>query len=108
MIKELDQNRPYKYLGMYEIAKIQHIEMKEKIKKEYYRRVRLTLKTQLSAKIKIIGINMLAIPVVNFSFNINWKISELKNLDRKLLTTYRSHHPKDRQYTYPVLKEAAA
>ena len=37
---------------------------------------RLILETELNARNKIIGINTLAIPVINYSFNIiNWKLS---------------------------------
>ena len=35
-IRELDQNHPYKYLGLDETDKIQHTEMKENIRKENY------------------------------------------------------------------------
>ena len=44
------------------------------------------------------AISTLTVPVVTYSFNIiNWKISEIKRLDRKtrkLLTIRRMHHPK--------------
>ena len=79
--------------------------MKEKIRKEYYRRVRLVLKSELNACNRINAINALAVPVVSYSFNIiNWNMQELKNIDRKtrkLLTMERIHHPKadvDRLY----------
>ena len=79
--------------------------MKEKIRKEYYRRVRLILKSELNAVNRIAAINSLAIPVIIYSMNIlNWKVNDLKRLDtktRKLLTMYRMHHPKadvDRLY----------
>ena len=44
------------------------------------------------------AISTLTVPVVTYSFNIiNWKISEIKRLDRKtrkLLTIHRMHQPK--------------
>ena len=43
-IKDLDQNGRYKYLGIKESNGIQHSAMKEKIRKEYYRRIRIVLK----------------------------------------------------------------
>ena len=77
----------------------------EKIRKEYYRRIRMVLKTELNSKNRIQAINSLAIPVVQYSFNIiNWNISDLQRLDRKtrkLLTCSRMLHPKsdvDRLY----------
>ena len=72
--------------------------MKEHIRKEYYRRIRLVLKSELNAINKIEGINTVAMPVVTYSFNIvNWTAQDIKNLDirtRKFLTKERMHHPK--------------
>lgn len=48
-IRELDPNRPYKYLGIDETVEMQHIEMEDKIGREYYRRVRLVLNIELNA-----------------------------------------------------------
>ena len=55
--------------------------MKEKLREEYFRRVRLILRTELNGKNKTEAINSLAIPTVQYSFGIiDWKYSELKNL----------------------------
>ena len=104
-IQELDQEGTYKYLGINEGDGIQHSKMKEKIRKEYYRRIRMVLKSELNAMNKIEAINTVAIPVVTYSFNIiNWTLEDIRNLDRKtrkLLTKERMHHPKsdvDRMY----------
>ena len=95
----------YKYLGVNEAAGIQHAKMREKIRKEYYRRVRLILKSEVNAVNRIAAINSLAIPVITYSMNIvNWQINDIKKLDtktRKFLTMYGMHHPKtdvDRLY----------
>ena len=65
----------------------------------------MVLKSELNATNKIDAINTLAVPVVTYSLNIiNWKMEELKCLDRKtrkLLTMHKMHHPKadvDRLY----------
>ena len=104
-IKMLDQLENYKYLGIDENCGISHKEMKQKIKKEYLRRIRLVLRTQLNSKNKITALNSLAVPVVSYSFTIvNWTAQEIKQLDtktRKLLTVNKAHHPKadvDRMY----------
>jgi len=72
--------------------------MKEKIRKEYYRRVRLVLGTELNSKNKMQAINTLAVPVPQYSFGIiDWRDQEIKEMDRKtrkLLTKYGLHHPK--------------
>ena len=105
VIKNLDQDEVYKYLGVHEGDGIRHATMKEKIRKECYRRVRLILETELNATNRINAINTLAIPVVTYSFGIiNWSKTDLSRVDskiRKLLSTYRMHHPKadvDRMY----------
>jgi hypothetical protein len=79
--------------------------MKQKVRKEYIRRVRLVLDTQLNSQNKFKAINSLAVPVLIYSFTIvNWTVAEIKRLDtktRKLLTCKRAHHPKadvDRLY----------
>ena len=52
-INELDPDSVYKYLGVDESDGIQHTKMKEKLKKQYYRRVRLILISELNGKNKI-------------------------------------------------------
>ena len=105
VIKELEKEGTYKYLGVNEGDGKQHSKMKGKIRKECLRRVGLILKTELNSKNKITAIDSLAIPVVIYSFNIvNWNLSELRKLDakiRKRFTCHRMHHPKsgdDRLY----------
>jgi hypothetical protein len=51
-IKELDPRKAYKYLGIQENFDIQHKIEKGKLKKEYLRRLRLVLGTELTAKNK--------------------------------------------------------
>ena len=73
-IKELDPRKTYQYLGIEENFDIQHKNEKEKLKKEYLRRLRLVLGTELSAKIKIQAVGSLAVPVLRYSFGIvNWQ-----------------------------------
>ena len=105
IIRDLDQEEFYKYLGVNECDGIQHSQMKEMIRKECYRRVRAILKTELNSANRIEAINTLAIPVVTYSFNIvNWTLSDIKKIDtkiRKLMSCNRMHHPKadvDRLY----------
>ena len=63
---------------------IQHAKMKEKIRKEYYRRIRMITKSELNAINRMEAINTLATPVVTYSFNIvDWKMEEIRKLDRK-------------------------
>ena len=58
--------------------------MKEKIRKECYRRIRAVLQSEMNAKNTLEAINTLAIPVVSYSFNVvNWNLEETKRIDRK-------------------------
>ena len=75
IIKDLhvQQEGTYKYLGVSEGDGAQHSQMKERIWKEYYRRIRIVLKSGLNSAKKLEAINTLTVPVVTYSFNIiNW------------------------------------
>ena len=93
VMKELNQEGIYKYLGVHESDGIQQSKMKEKIRKEYLKRLRFILRTGLNGRNKIEAINCLALLVVQYSFGIiDWKISELKKIDaktRKLLNMHK-------------------
>ena len=83
VIQDLEQSETYKYLGMEEGEGLQHYEMKGKIWKEYKRRVKLVLKSELNARNKIAAINTLTVPVIVYSYGIiNWKLEEIQDLDR--------------------------
>ena len=100
-IQELEQGKTYKYLGIEESDSIQHQQLKERLKQEYRRRLRMILKYELNARNKITAIGTLAVPVLRYSFGIiNWRIEEIKQTDRKT-RKYKIHHPKadvDRLY----------
>ena len=97
VIQDLEQEGTYKYLGVSEGEGIHHSQMKEKIRKEYYRRIRIVFKSELNSANKLEAINTLAVPVATYSYNIiNWTLQELAKLDiktRKFLTMYKMHHP---------------
>ena len=83
VIQDLDQAETYKYLGMEEGEGVQHHKMKVKIRKEYKRRIKLVLKSELNTRNKIAAINILAVPVILYSHGIiDWKLDEIQDLDR--------------------------
>ena len=98
MIKDLEQEKVYKCLGVDEPSGIQNAIIKLKLKRELVRTTRLILKTELISKNRITAINMQVILVITYSFNIiDWNFSEVKRLDikvRKMMTTRSIHHPK--------------
>jgi hypothetical protein len=58
--------------------------MKERLKQEYNRRLRMILKSELNARNKITATGALAVPVLTCSFAIkNWKIEDVKKLTEK-------------------------
>ena len=63
-IRTLGKNEAYKYLGISEADTIKQVEMKDKIKKEYLRRIRKLLETKLSRRNLIKGMNTWAVPLV--------------------------------------------
>lgn len=97
-IEDLDNDSSYKYLGIEENSQIQHKIMREKIHKEYIKRLKKICKSELTSKNKITAVNQLAIPVVTYGIGIvDWPQGELNKLDvktRKILTlnrvTYRN------------------
>jgi hypothetical protein len=104
-IQELEQGKTYKYLRIEESEGIQHQQMKDRLKQEYRKRLRMILKYELNARNKITAIGALADPVMRYSFGIiSCRIEEIKQIDRKtrkMLAMYKMHHQKadiDRLY----------
>ena len=96
-IPELESDKGYKYLGILETDDIMHTEMKDKIKKEYYRRVRQLTSSKLNGGNTIRAINSRAVSLVRYSAGIlKWTKDELKAIDRKtrkIMTMNKMYHP---------------
>ena len=88
----------YKYLGVLQANSILHEEVKEKTKKEYFKRVREILKAEIYAKFTANAITTYAMPILRYGFGIlKWTQGELRAIDtktRKTLTKFGYHHPK--------------
>ena len=78
---------------------IKQVKMKEKIKKEYFRRNRKLLETKLCSRNLIKGINTWAVLLVRYSGPfLKWTREELKQMNqrtRKLITMQKALHPRD-------------
>ena len=86
VMAELESDKGYKYLGILEADDIMHTDMKDKIKKEYYRRVRQLTSSKLNGGNTIRAINSRAVSLVRYSAGIlKWTKDELKAMDRKTL-----------------------
>ena len=97
IMKEVDDNG-YTYLGILGFDEINEHEMKNKVAADYERRLRLILKSKLNGKNKIQAINTWAVALLRYGAGIiNWKVDELKKMDRttrKTLRMYGALHPK--------------
>ena len=105
IIKSLGEGEGYKYLRMLEADGVKHMEMKESVTEEYYRRVRKILKSKLNRGNVINAINTRAVAIIRYGAGIiKWTKEELRNIDRKtrkLMTMHRVLHPQageDRLY----------
>ena len=78
---------------------IKHLGMKEKIKKEYLKRMRKLLKTNLHRRDLIKGVNTWAVLLVRYSGSfLKWTREELQQMNkrtRKLMTINKALHPRD-------------
>ena len=99
------EDEGYKYLGIIEIDDVKYGEIKKKLKREYFRRVRKIFKSKLNAGNTTQATNARAISLIRYGVGIiSWRVDELKTVDRKarkLLTIYRALHPQvdvDRLY----------
>ena len=71
--------------------------MRERLRREYFRRVKVVLRTELYGRNKILAINGFALPVLTYGFGVTpWGCTDLKQLDRrtrKLLSMHSVYHP---------------
>ena len=95
LMKEVEEDG-YKYLGVLQNEVQMNKEMKEKIEKEYLRRVKLLARSKLYAGNLIRGINAWAIGVVRYTAGIlDWTEDDLKRMDiktRKTLSMAEAFH----------------
>lgn len=85
-------------MGVHESGNIDHSEARQKIQKEYFRRVKCLTKSHLNSRNLLRSINVYAVPVLLYSFGIiNYKTSDLKIIDiktRKILAMNKAHQQK--------------
>ena len=69
-IDRLERGQVYKYLCVDESNGIQHSMMRERLSREYFRRVKVVLWTELHGRNKILAINGFVLPVLTYGFGI--------------------------------------
>ena len=102
VIKSLQEGESYKYLGILEAERFLGEEMKLKVSKEYFRRLKKVLKSKLNGGNLVQGVNTWAVSLLRYSAAfISWRKCELQAIDRKtrkLFTIYGGLHPKSDVY----------
>ena len=90
-MKEIDE-AGCTHLGILKIVKIKEKEIKETFSKEYLQRLRLTLRSKLNGRNKIMAVNTWVVSVMRYRAGIlKWNKDELKSLDRKTRTFMTIH-----------------
>jgi hypothetical protein len=93
-IKEVDDSVGYKYLGILQSDAIKKQDAKDLVKREYFRRTRLALQSELNAGNTVRAIASWAVPVIRYTAGVvEWTVAELQEIDRKtrkLLTIHRA------------------
>jgi hypothetical protein len=93
-IKEIEEGVGYKYLGILQADAVKGHDVKDQVRKEYFRRSRLVLRSQLNAGNTIKAINSWAVPVIRYTAGVvEWTVADLLEVDRKtrkLLSIHRA------------------
>ena len=99
VIPGLESDKGYKYLGILEANYIMHTETKDKIQKEYYRRMTQLTSSKLNGGNTIRAINSRAVSLVRYNAGIlKWTKDELNIMDRrtrKIMMVNRMYHPQN-------------
>ena len=105
VIKSLEEGESYKYLGVLEADEVMVNERKDKVKKEYFRRVKKVLETKLNSGNVFKAINTWTVSVVRYpTAFLGWSRIQLEEIGRRtrhLLTMLNGFHPRgnvDRLY----------
>ena len=98
VIKLLQEGESYKSFGILEAERFLGAEMKLKVFKECFRRLKKVLKSKLNGGNLVQGFNTWAVSLLRYSAAfISWRRCELQAIDRKtrkLFTIYGGLHPK--------------
>ena len=96
-IREIEEDG-YKYLGILEYDRIKEQQMKDKLRNEYFRRLKLILKSKLYEKNKVMALDTWAVSIMRCDAGIlKWNKNELQKMDRKtrkFITMIKELHPR--------------
>jgi hypothetical protein len=96
--RHLDVGETYTYLGIHQRHLHDEARVKSALRDKYKRLLRQIWSSELSGKNKVSATNMLAVPILLYSFGaVRWTVDEIGQLDRdsrKMLNMQRSLHPR--------------
>ena len=91
-LKSLELNQQYKYLRFGESLTTNKT-TKSALKNEYFKQLKMILKSKLSSKHTFEAINSYAIPALLYGFPVlDWTITELETIDRKSWKMLQQYH----------------
>lgn len=80
-IEDLSEDASYTYLVIEENAGKEHKVMRTNISNEYFKRIKIICKMELTYKNKVQCINQLTMPVISYSFGIvDWPQYQIKSI----------------------------
>ena len=92
ILKSLENEHQYCYLGFNE-REMTDKTTKASIKNEYFKRVKMILKSELNSQNSINAINMYAVPSLAYGMPIlDWTMTELEVVDRETRKLLQQHH----------------
>ena len=98
VIKSPEEGESLKYLGVLEADGMMVNEMKDRVKKEQYRRVRKVLETKLNSRNVFKALNAWAVSVVRYTAAfLGWSRLQIEDIDRRTriwLTMHNVLYPK--------------
>ena len=92
VLRSLEPRQQYKYLGFNE-RQATDKEAKSLKKREYFSRIKIILKSELSSKHTINLIDMYAVPALSYGFPVlDWTVTVLETVDREIITILQTYH----------------
>ena len=109
-IRDLEEGEPYRYLGQDETIGYDGKLNKDRVRSEYFGRVKKMWTSELNARNKISAHNTFALPVLVLTFGIlDWTLAEIDELDKRtrkiLCMTGNFHRNSDKDRLYVSRKE---
>ena len=109
-VRELEEGEPYRYLGQDEIIGYDGKLNKDRVRSEYFRRVKKIWTSELNARNKSTAQNTFAIPVLVPIIGIlDWTLAEIEEIDKRtrkiLCMTGNFHRNSDKDRLYVTRKE---